>query len=73
MGASLRSHSERTDQAHDAYPFGMKIDVTYRIVNRASGRLLRVRFRRGDGMSIVVLFPEAATTSHHFRKPLTVE
>jgi hypothetical protein len=36
----------------------MKIDVTYRIVDRASGRLLRVRLRRKDGMSIILPFSD---------------
>jgi len=36
----------------------MKVDVTYRIVIRPRQRLLRVRFRREDGKSIVLLFPD---------------
>ncbi len=41
-----------------AYPSRMKVDVTYRIVIRPRQRLLRVRFRREDGKSIVLLFPD---------------
>jgi hypothetical protein len=36
----------------------MKVDVTYRIVIRAQQRLLRIRFRREDGESVLLLFPD---------------
>ena len=36
----------------------MKVNLTYRITIRPSGRVLRVRIRREDGLSIVLLFPD---------------
>ena len=35
---------------------GMKIDITYRTIERSHGRLLRVRFRQEDGESAVLVF-----------------
>ncbi len=34
----------------------MKVDLTYRIIVRSSGRLLRIRVRQEDGQSAVLLF-----------------
>jgi len=34
----------------------MKVNLTYRVTIRPSGRVLRVRIRREDGLSIVLLF-----------------
>jgi hypothetical protein len=36
----------------------MKVDLTFRIIVRSSGRLLRIRFRREDGQSAVLLFSD---------------
>jgi hypothetical protein len=36
----------------------MKVNLTYRVTIRPSGRLLRIRIRREDGLSIVLLFPD---------------
>lgn len=35
---------------------GMKVNLTYRVTIQPSGRVLRVRIRREDGLSIVLLF-----------------
>jgi hypothetical protein len=36
----------------------MKVDITYRIIVRSSGRLLRIRVRQEDGQSAVLLFSD---------------
>jgi hypothetical protein len=35
----------------------MRVNITYRVIIHPRGRSLRVRFRRDDGQSLIVLFP----------------
>jgi hypothetical protein len=64
IAAALRL-KERTGEA---YSSRMKVDVTYRIVIRPRQRVLRVRFRREDGKSIVLLFPDPSQFEGAARK-----
>ena len=52
---------------------GMKIDITYRTIERSRGRLLRVRFRKEDGESALLLFRDPQEFANALEKANVAE